>query len=560
MTVTTLNVQKAYTGDNSTKIFAVDFQFWDSSELQIFKRIIATGVETLKVEATDYTVTGGAGLAGSIDFAPDADGAPADTEEVHVRRVSDLNQANDLSPSTVLPNAAIEESLDRSAMRDQEDRFDLLSRSLLIPKTDIPVSGTAPDMELPNKTARAVANAVLGFDATSGDPIVVTGATLPSVTVTAFGADLVDDADAATARATLATIHNSAGNMDKIAHVPLGADIQGASAFGDGIQTIGDTREIWHSDSITIRQLGMGRVGNASIPASAGVAGRMVLDTDNRNPYFDDGTNVLEWRPAFIRGALGGGTLTLSGSDQDINFGVCEARVGTSADRSLQNGYLDSAIIKQLDTVSGWVEGSNAAGRPAADSLAANKWHHCFIITKADGTIDAGFDDNINAANLIAAGEAGGETPPYVNFRYWGSVKETAAGDGTCHPFIQHGDNFVWTTLPGLSHTDAIDQAYNTQTNITLSFVPPDVRTLAHLVYVHSNSNRSLLLHGGTTISAIPAQLVSPLASLETSPADRDSAILLTDTSQQVVYRSDDNTSRLHVEVSGYENARGRWD
>ncbi|KKK81670.1 hypothetical protein LCGC14_2811110 [marine sediment metagenome] len=257
---------------------------------------------------------------------------------------------------------------------------------------------------------------------------------------------------------------------------------------------------------------------------------------------------------------LGGGTLTLSGSDQDINFGVGEARVGTSADRSLQNGYLDSATIKQLDTVSGWVEGSNAAGRPAADSLAANKWHHCFIITKADGTIDAGFDDDINAANLIAAGEAGGETPPYVNFRYWGSVKETAAGDGTCRPFIQHGNHFLWTTIPGLD-VNLTAQDWTSQANLTLDFTPPGVPVLADINTLFQNmANHALLGHGGQTIPAVTDKGTA-MGMYEVAEDLRLRTQLWTNASQQIVVRVlTDTTADLHIEVHGYMNPRGQWD
>jgi hypothetical protein len=161
MTLTTTDTSSSHVGNNVTVLFNVGFQFFNSDEIAVYKRVISTGVETLQVEGTDYTVTGGDGLDGQIDFTVDA-APPADTEEIHIRRVTDKTQENDFTPSQVFPNASVERALDRSVARDQEDAADI-SRAMTIPITD-----GALDMALPSSVSRA--SKVLAFDS-SGLPV-----------------------------------------------------------------------------------------------------------------------------------------------------------------------------------------------------------------------------------------------------------------------------------------------------------------------------------------------------------------------------------------------------
>jgi len=173
MTVTTSSTSALYNGDGTTVSFAVDFQFFATSELKVYKRVAATGVETLQVEGTDYDVTGGSGLTGRVDFGT----APPSTEQVHIRRESPKTQQNDLTPSNRFPSASVERALDRAAMRDQEDSREL-SRAMLGPVTD------SVDMTLPSSVDRA--SKVLAFDS-SGAPIASTQGDQSLLTVTATG-------------------------------------------------------------------------------------------------------------------------------------------------------------------------------------------------------------------------------------------------------------------------------------------------------------------------------------------------------------------------------------
>ena len=157
MTVTTTDTTESYTGDGGTLVFNVEFQFWETSELAVYLRTIATGVEVLQTETTHYSVSGGNSSNGQVTFVT----APTTLEEVHIRRNTARTQQIDLTNSTKLSSASVERGLDRSVLLDQEDAAEI-ARAMLIPVTDGDL-----DMSLPNSVDRA--NRALSFDA-SGLP------------------------------------------------------------------------------------------------------------------------------------------------------------------------------------------------------------------------------------------------------------------------------------------------------------------------------------------------------------------------------------------------------
>ncbi len=175
MTVSTTNSSVSYTGNGSTTAFSVTFQFFDSSEVKVYKRVIATGVETLQTLSTHYTLSGGSGTTGSVAFVT----APADTEQVHIIRETTRTQANDFTPSQRFPSASVERGLDRGAMRDQDDQF-LVTKALRATLTD----SSGLDMSLPSSVDRA--SKVLGFDS-NGAPVATTQADQRALTVVATG-------------------------------------------------------------------------------------------------------------------------------------------------------------------------------------------------------------------------------------------------------------------------------------------------------------------------------------------------------------------------------------
>ncbi len=189
MTLSSTHTTVSYAGDGITTAFPVTFQFFDSADLEVVERVIATGAETVKTLGTDYTVSGGNGSTGTVT----ATSAPASTVEWHIRRKTARTQSTDYVENDPFPAETHEKALDRAMMVAQEVDTDA-NLALRFPKTD-PATSIG---ELPNSTVRA--NQFLLFDA-NGKPGVASSVT--DAPVSAFMKTVLDDPDAPTARQTL---------------------------------------------------------------------------------------------------------------------------------------------------------------------------------------------------------------------------------------------------------------------------------------------------------------------------------------------------------------------
>lgn len=96
-------------------------------------------------------------------------------------------------------------------------------------------------------------------------------------------------------------------------------------------------------------------------------------------------------------------------TDHDITIAAGSCRDSSDA----LNIDLTSALTKQLDAA--WAEGTNAGGLPSGVTLSGDEWLYFFVIGKDDGTVDAGFDDNASATNLLS--DSG-----YTSYCHIGSV------------------------------------------------------------------------------------------------------------------------------------------
>jgi len=105
-----------YNGNGSTTVFSVTYQFYDL----LVTHIDSSGSETVWVENTDFTVTGGAGSTGSIT----ATTAPASGEQLRIERDTDKAQGEDYDLDNEVLENSLQSSVDKLAMIMQELVYD----------------------------------------------------------------------------------------------------------------------------------------------------------------------------------------------------------------------------------------------------------------------------------------------------------------------------------------------------------------------------------------------------------------------------------------------------
>lgn len=304
MTVSSTTSKVTYTGNGATVSFAVPFNFFQPSDLQVIERAVATGVETPKALDTNYTVAGGEGGNGTVTALV----APGASVQWTIRRVLPRTQGLDLTPNDPFPSDSVEEAHDRAVMLVQEIE-EVLARSLKFPTTDAVSIGA----DLPSSVERA--SKFLAFDAT-GRAIAAAGTSAALTPVSAFINTLLDDADADTALATLGALKNV------------------LTARGDLVV----------------------RGAAAPQPLAIGASGKVLLS---------DGTDPGWGEVALPRGQIDGFLLSNNGSDAnndiDVAAGACRD------DGNAANIVLTSSLTKRLDAAweAGTNQGGLDAGSEA---------------------------------------------------------------------------------------------------------------------------------------------------------------------------------------------------
>jgi hypothetical protein len=137
-------------------------------------------------------------------------------------------------------------------------------------------------------------------------------------------------------------------------------------------------------------------------------------------------------------------------NDIDISLGKCVDSTGSTLLNS------SGTITKKINA--SWIAGSGNGGYASSSSLASNTWYRIFLIAKADGTVDAGFDVSSTASNLLAAASG------FIVYRQIGWVRYHTTG---IYRFFQDGDRF---TLDGLG---ALNFNYATDNSVVTLTAPP---------------------------------------------------------------------------------------
>lgn len=197
MTVSSTTNRKSFTGNGATTSFATSpMVFFDTSDLKVYVVTTATGAATLLTENTHYTVSGGDGSTGTVSLAGGSApyGAPSAAQTLLIVRELPLTQAADFANNDASDAEVVEDALDRLTIIAQQLE-DANNRALTLPTSDV----TGVSTELPTPEA----STLIGWNSAGTALENKTPADVDLTLVSAFAATLLDDADAAAARATL---------------------------------------------------------------------------------------------------------------------------------------------------------------------------------------------------------------------------------------------------------------------------------------------------------------------------------------------------------------------
>jgi microcystin-dependent protein len=198
-TVTETTNKTTYDCNGSVTNFVFSFPIvgTDTSQIMVILREESTGDETTLAETTHYTVS-----AVNNDYSGGGTVTTVDTYsgdyQLTILRDTPRTQTTDLTESRILRASTLENAYDKITLIAQ-DLYELLDRSLKLPKTD-----TQTDLEIPDSVTRA--NKYLAFD-DDGDPIASSGpAGASSIPVSSYMETVLDDITAADARTTLGSV------------------------------------------------------------------------------------------------------------------------------------------------------------------------------------------------------------------------------------------------------------------------------------------------------------------------------------------------------------------
>lgn len=217
MTIETTTNRISYTGSGTTGPFSFPYYFLADGDLTVIKTTIADGAESTLTLTTDYTVSGaGEAAGGSVTLVATL----SSSYKLTIIRDPDILQPADYPANDRFPAATHEEALDRATMIMQRLK-DYIDRSFRLSDGD--VSGIS--LVLSNLSAGNLISVNAAGDGIGS----IAAADVDLATVSAFILTLLDDANAAAARATLGAAALGANTFTGLQTFAAGADIASAT-------------------------------------------------------------------------------------------------------------------------------------------------------------------------------------------------------------------------------------------------------------------------------------------------------------------------------------------
>jgi hypothetical protein len=499
MTVSTETNSKAYEGTGANTALPTTFPFIDDTDLVVTQRVKTTGVETTLTLGTHYTVTGGSHEEGEVTPVDGATDFPS-TVTWTITRDTPQTQLTNYVENDSFGAETHEAALDKVTYLAQ-DRQGEIDRSLKVAITD--------DIPAPLPTSTERAGGYLGFNG-EGDPVALS-APVDTALVSTYMETLLDDADAAEARATIEAQEDVITDRGDL--------IQG---FSDG-------------SAVRFPKGSQGQV------LAAGIVN-------------------ARWSDFAPRGYLSGLTITRT-SATEFNVGVGLCRGGSSSDQDKVSAKNTNAAFGKLFDSGSWDPGDGGGGVPSAAGFAAavDTWHFFMLISEDENNYDFGWDTDIGAANLLADAAVITKLSASARYRKLHSFVSTATPDFA--DFEQIGDE-IYLVAPVLDY-DNVTADISAGITVVLASVPAGVRVKALIRISHQGAVQDpLQIRPSFETDQASTHTGAPLGAYINDALDDGGGDLgiWTNTSQQIFIRKADSTTTNYIVTRGWIDRRGRDD
>jgi len=151
---------ESYAGDGSTTSFAINFVFWDDTDIKVILTVDSTGAETTWTDGTEYNLTGGSGATGTLTVVTTpTDYTPASGETLTIKSNRANTQPNTFPAGGEFPSSAAEQADDQMTRLIQQNS-EALGRAPKFMESSSTSGITVPE---------PVADKVIGWNAAGDD-------------------------------------------------------------------------------------------------------------------------------------------------------------------------------------------------------------------------------------------------------------------------------------------------------------------------------------------------------------------------------------------------------
>ena len=112
MTISSTYAPVQYIGNGVTTTFSFPYVFYDDTDIIVTLTLISTGEDTVQVNPTNYSLTGGDGDVGNVVFVS----APSSSYRITIERSIPYEQGDNYVENQAFPANTIETAFDKAVV------------------------------------------------------------------------------------------------------------------------------------------------------------------------------------------------------------------------------------------------------------------------------------------------------------------------------------------------------------------------------------------------------------------------------------------------------------